>query len=85
MQKVLAEVIDFTSGAEVKNTLGPAGRPSAAELMDYRLRQLIASNLAQAAIIASEQPLGAPEIVDLYSRIFVELYSSSEAQRAWKD
>lgn len=58
------------------------GAPDPVQLFDYRFRQLIASNLAQAAIIASESPLGPTEMVDLYARIFVELFSISEVERA---
>lgn len=56
--------------------------PSALNLIDYRLRQLIAASLAQGAIRANEKPMDVAEIVDLYARIFVELFSKSEVQRA---
>ena len=56
--------------------------PDIVQLLDYRFRQLIASNLAQAAILSSEKPLDPVEIVNLYARIFVELYSATELERA---
>ena len=45
------------------------------------MRQLVASNLAQAAIISSEKPLTPKEMVRLYAEIFVELFRQNEADR----
>jgi len=45
------------------------------------MRQLVASNLAQAAIISSEKPLTPEEMVRLYAEIFVELFRQNEADR----
>jgi len=52
--------------------------------LDYRMRQLVASNLAQAAIISSEKPLTPEEMVRLYAEIFVELFRQNEADRLAK-
>ena len=53
----------------------------AEQRLDYRMRQLVASNLAQAAIISSEKPLTPEEMVRLYAEIFVELFRQNEADR----
>ena len=53
----------------------------AEQRLDYRMRQLVASNIAQAAIISSEKPLTPKEMVRLYAEIFVELFRQNEADR----
>lgn len=59
----------------MKATLGDETLTLAERRLDYRMRQIVASNLAQAAIICSEKPLTPKEIAVLFASIFGELRS----------
>lgn len=54
------------------------------EQLDYQMLELVASNLAQAAIVSSEKPLTPKEIARLHTEILLELFRQNDAERVAK-